>query len=127
MLNMPLRKIIAYTERGYVEAGILGPSGYGSRRLWSPTDLKKIEILRKCEAFGLSPAFLRKLSVLLHKETLNGRSNLIIDNEFRVFNDEDARADDFPDVRHSPYLYICREMMGNRSFPDPGKNHPNPT
>lgn len=118
VLDMPLRKIITYTERGYIEASVLGPSGYGSRRLWSPADLKKIDILKKCEDFGLSPKFLRKLSSLLNKEELNPWSNLIIDSRGRAFNGQDAAADAFPDVRRSPYLYICQDPETEQVQPD---------
>ena len=105
IMDMPLRKIISYTERGYIEASVLGPSGYGSRRLWSLTDLKKVEIIRKCEKFGLSPRFLRRLCSLLTKEELNLRSNLIIDGSGCAFNSENAMGDVFTDAHHSPCLF----------------------
>jgi DNA-binding transcriptional MerR regulator len=106
ILNIPLRKIIAYTERGYIEASLQGPSGYGSRRLWSLTDLEKIQIIRTCEAFGLSPRFLRRLCSLLTMEELNLRSNLIIDGSGHVFNSENSVADVLVDGHHSPCLFI---------------------
>lgn len=111
ILDVPMRKIIAYTERGYVEASVVGPSGYGSRRLWSPFDLKKIDILRRCEDFGLSPKFLRKLSTLLKEETIGSLSHLIIDREGNTFNDENAPVNAFPDTDRSPYLYIHQEPL----------------
>ena len=110
MLNVPMRKIIGYTERGYLEASVVGPSGYGSRRLWSTFDLKKIDILRRCEDFGLSPKFLRRLCSLLEEETIGSWANLIIDCEGNALNDESAPVDPFPDTDRSPYLYIRNQL-----------------
>lgn len=107
-LDMPLRKIIAYTERGYVEASILAPSGYGSRRLWSMNDLKKIEIIRKCESFGLSPKFLRKLCNLLDGEDLLSGSDLIIDGHGLAFNSHGKLSEVLSDTQRSPYLCIVQ-------------------
>ncbi|MFO7737296.1 MAG: hypothetical protein R6V46_02375 [Desulfatiglandaceae bacterium] len=109
ILEVPLRKIISYTERGYIEASVLGPAGYGSRRLWSITDLRKIEIIRKCEAFGLSPKFLRMLCSLLTTEELDLWSDLIIDGSGRVFSSANASADFVTNARCSPYLWILQD------------------
>jgi DNA-binding transcriptional MerR regulator len=112
MLNVSIRKVISYTERGYHEASIVAPAGYGSRRLWSLFDLKKLNILLKCEAFGLSPKFLRKLSALLKEEDTASWSNLIIDSKGRAFNEEHVSPDGLPDGDHSSYLVISQEPIG---------------
>jgi len=39
ILNISVRKLIAYTEGGYVEPSIQAADGHGSKRLWSYEDL----------------------------------------------------------------------------------------
>ena len=110
-LGMPIRKIISYTERGYLEASVMGPSGYGSRRLWSLNDLKKIEIIRKCESFGLSSKFLRKLCSLLNEEDLDLKNNLIIDCSGQAFNSHEELKGVFTDMQQSPFLCIVQDTQ----------------
>ena len=64
ILDMPMRKIISYTERGYLEASV-PPDGHGSKRRWTPQDMTRILVIRKCEEFGLSVRLLRILAEVL--------------------------------------------------------------
>jgi hypothetical protein len=64
-LNLPMRKILSYVERGYVRPSVLDASGHGSRRLWALWDLDKIHLLRRCEQLGLSVRLLRLLGAAL--------------------------------------------------------------
>jgi DNA-binding transcriptional MerR regulator len=90
MLSISLRKIISYTERGYIEASVLGPRGHGSRRLWAPWDLKKVELIQRCEEFGLSPRLLRRIAKDLTAERLISWPFLLIDDDGRISNAEDS-------------------------------------
>ena len=61
ILEMPMRKILSYIERGYVTPSLRDASGHGSSRQWAVWDLDKICLVRKCENLGVSVSGLRTL------------------------------------------------------------------
>jgi DNA-binding transcriptional MerR regulator len=65
ILKIPMRKILSYIERGYVNPTILDAAGHGSTRLWAFTDLHKIHMIRRCENLGLSVDLMRRLGKIL--------------------------------------------------------------
>ena len=65
ILNIPMRKILSYIERGYIKPSIQEADGHPSKRLWAIWDLNKIHLIRKLELWGMSVKSLRNIAGIL--------------------------------------------------------------
>ena len=73
-LNVPMRKVESWIERGYLQEPTIPANGHGSRRLWSIKDFDKAKLLPGLETI-LSVAAIRKILPVLSETTPSTQSN----------------------------------------------------
>ena len=59
-LNLPMRKVLSWIERGYIQPSVQEAKGHGSKRLFSEADLTKAKILLEIESV-LRPSILKRI------------------------------------------------------------------
>jgi DNA-binding transcriptional MerR regulator len=111
ILGLPLRKVISYTERGYLEASAQLPRGHGTKRLWTRQDITKILVIRKCESLGLSVRLLRTLADFLIPERLAEWPWIAIDENGDI-SDPRSSLEDFANWSEDhPFVYISLHFI----------------
>ena len=64
IVELPMRKLISFIERGYISPSIQDAAGHGSKRLWSEEDLVRLGIVSCLHTAVRVPA-LRRIGAML--------------------------------------------------------------
>lgn len=108
LLNIPMRKILSYIERGYIVPSIEDAKGHGSKRRWSAWDAVKIYIIRECEKMGITVDRIRYVCKHLTQNTLKNTPRLImnIHGDFLPTNTSIDELDTLTDLDPDPSILI---------------------
>ena len=118
ILDLPMRKLLSYVERGYVKPSIQDASGHGSRRLWDTLDIVRIYTIRQCEKMGLSVNLMRHLGKMLSNRDFLLGSGMIRINQYGDYIPPGESFEDNiqGDPEPGPWLFIPVEHIRNRVF-----------
>ncbi len=91
LLNLPVRKVITFEERGYIYPSIERAAGHGSKRLWSFEDVARCFMLKDLIEV-VSVAAIRRIMEEIHgEEYLFCFGSSFIDIPLQLYRQQAAR------------------------------------